>query len=74
MAKQENNHVALAEFEIMAQEFIGLTLDCCEEELRRNRLHHSCPVKPGDTALAAAALCVQESIKTFLAVTRIERE
>ena len=73
MAKQIDSPVALAEFETMAEEFIGLTLDRCEDELRLERLHHSHPHRPRRKALAAAALSVQESINTFLAVVKIER-
>ena len=74
MAKQVDRPVALAEFEIMAEEFIGLTLDRCEEELRLERFHHSRPPRPRRKALAAAALSVQESINAFLAVVKIERQ
>ena len=34
MAKQTYNHVAMADFEIKTQEFISLTFDLCEQELR----------------------------------------
>lgn len=74
MAKQTRNHVALADLENRAQEFICLCFAYCEEELRPSRRPHSHPVPQKNIALAAAALSVQESIKTLLAVARIERE
>ena len=74
MAKQTRNHVALADLENKAQEFISLSFAYCEEGLRLGTRHHPCPVPPKNTALAAAILSARESIKTLLAVARIERE
>lgn len=74
MARQTRNHVALEGVEKKAQEFISLSFTYCEEELRRSHRPHPHPVQPKSTALAAATLSVQESIKTLLAVARIERE
>lgn len=71
MAKQTRNHVALADLEKRAQEFISLSFGYCEEELRLSTRPHPHPVLPRNTALAAATLSVQESIKTLLAVARI---
>ena len=74
MAKQIRNHVALADLENKAQEFISLSFAYCEEELRLGSLAHPRVIASRDTALAAAALSVHESMKTFLAVVRIERK
>lgn len=74
MAKQIEHHMALENVEAKADEFINLIFTCSEEELRQSRLAHPKTVRPRDTALAAAALSVQESIKAFLAIARIERE
>ena len=74
MAKQTRNYVALADLENRAQEFIRLSFAYCEKELRLEARPHPCPAQPRSAALAAATLSVQESIKTLLAVARIERE
>ncbi|GFH63347.1 MAG: hypothetical protein ZNDK_1118 [Candidatus Desulfovibrio kirbyi] len=57
-------------FEEKAREFISLTLAICEQELSAVKTQPTPPQK----ALAAAALSVQESVKTFLAVTNIPEE
>lgn len=74
MAKQTHNHMVGKDFEEKAGEFISLTLDHCEEELRQSRLRSLPSDRPRSQALAAAALSVQQSIKAFLAVARIENE
>lgn len=74
MAKQIHTHVALADLEIKGQEFIGLSFVYCEEQLRQRRQPYPYPVQQEDAALAAACLSMQESIKAFLAIARIERE
>lgn len=66
--------MVLSDLETNAQKFNSLCLAFCEEQLRLIRLNSSGALKPEDVALAAAALSVQESIKTFLAIVRIERE
>jgi len=66
--------MAFEEFEKQANEFIGLTFDYCEEELRRIRPHHSLPNPPKHHALASATLSVQESIKAFMAIMKIPDE
>lgn len=57
-------------YEEKAKELVSLTLDVCEERLTR-------PVEPttlqGD-ALASAAMCVRESVNTFIAVSRLSAE
>lgn len=54
-------------FEQKAREFVSLTLAVCEQELAPG----SAAPTPPQTALAAAALSVRESVKTFLAVSAI---
>lgn len=71
MAKQTDIRMAFKDFEEQAKESIGLTVDYCEEELRQIRVHHSLPNPPRYQALTSAALSVQQSIKTFLAISRI---
>ena len=74
MAKRKNNLMAFEDFEAKAKEFIGLTFDYCEEELRHIRVHHSLPNPPKYQALPAAAMSVQQSIKAFLAILQIANE
>jgi hypothetical protein len=74
MAKITCNHVALEDFEIKAQEFISLTFDLCEQELREHRRNQTETATPRRKALQFSTLSVQESIKTFLAVVQIERQ
>ena len=74
MAKQIRDHVALADLEIKAQESISPSFAYCEEQLCRRRQPHPHQLKRENPALAAACLSVQESIKTLLAIARIERE
>ena len=74
MAKHTYAHVELADFEIKAQEFIGLTFDLCEQELRLHRRHHTQTPIPRNEAFPFAALSVRSSIKTFLAILQIKSE
>jgi hypothetical protein len=74
MAKRTYNHVALEDFETTAQEFISLTLDLCEQELREHRRHYTEAPAPKSNLLPFAALSVRDSIKTFLAIVKIESE
>lgn len=57
----------IKEYEEKAKELVSLTLNVCEERLTQ-------PVEPtalqGD-ALASAAMCVRESVNTFIAVSRL---
>ena len=68
MARQQAERIR--EYEEKAKELVSLTLNVCEERLTE-------PVEPtalqGD-ALAAAAMCVRESVKTFIAVSRLSAE
>lgn len=57
-------------FEQKAREFVTLTLAVCEQELAAGRTALT-PPPLQKSALAAAALSVQESVKTFLAVSAI---
>lgn len=54
-------------FEEKANELVSMTFALCEKRLAQKPNAVSLPQK----TLAAAALSVQESIKTFLAVTNI---
>ena len=74
MAKQTYDRVALADFEIKAQEFISLTFDLCEQELRKHGRHHTEAPVPGRKALQFAVLSVQNSIEGFLAIVQIKSE
>lgn len=74
MARQTRKHVELDDFEKKAQEFISLSFSYCEAELQSCHWLQPRSVLSKNTALAAATLSVQESIKTLLAVARIERE
>jgi hypothetical protein len=77
MAKQTYDHVALEDFEIKAQEFISLTFELCEQELRGLRPHrqyHAQDRVPKSNALQFSALSVRNSIKAFLAIVQIKPE
>jgi hypothetical protein len=74
MAKRTYDHVALEDFEIKAQEFISLTFDLSEQELREHRRHHADVPVPRRKALQFAALYVLNSIKAFQAIVQIKSE
>ena len=74
MAKRTYDNVALEDFEIKAQEFIGLTFDLCEQELREHRQNRTEAAVPRRKAMQFATLSVQNSIKTFLAIVQIKPE
>lgn len=74
MAKRTNTTLLLEIFEEKAIEFISLTFDYCEDQLRHIRSHHSLPKHPKSQALPYAALSVQQSIKAFLAIIKIPNE
>ena len=74
MAKYIKNRVALAELETKAQEFINLSFDLCEQELRENRRNHTEVAVSRRNALQFASLSVQNSIKAFLTIVQIKPE
>lgn len=65
MTRQQSERMKA--YEEKAKELVSLTLNVCEERLTQ-------PVEPtalqGD-ALASAAMCVRESVNTFIAVSRL---
>ena len=61
MERQEIGN--LQEYEAKAEELITLTLGVCEQRMR------TCEVQ--GEVLSSAAMSVRESVKTFLAVTRL---
>lgn len=68
MAQQQNEK--MWSYEKKAEELVALTLDVCEQKLAE-------PVRPTAVqgeALASAAMCVRDSVKTFLAVSRLSIE
>lgn len=68
MTRQQSE--TMKAYEEKAKELVSLTINVCEERLTQ-------PVEPtalqGD-ALASAAICVRESVNTFLAVSRLSAE
>ena len=57
-------------YEEKAEELVSLTLDVCESKLMR-------PAQPSElegNVLAHAAMSVRESVKTFIAVSRLTAE
>ena len=74
MAKRTYNHVALEDFEIKAQEFISLTFELCEQELREHRRNQTESAVPRRSALQFSMLSVQDSIKAFMAIVQIKPE
>lgn len=62
--------VALREYEEKAQELLELTLDLCERRVSKAPSRATAPRE----ALTAAAMSVQESVNTFLAVNRLKDE
>lgn len=74
MKKRADNHLVIADFEAKANEFIGLTFDYCEEQLRRVRSHHPLPKHPKSQVLPYAAVSVEQSIKDFLAILKMPNE
>lgn len=66
MANRTNTTLALEDFEEKATEFISLTFDYCEDQLRHLRRHHTLPKHPKSQVLPHAAMSVQQSIKAFL--------
>ena len=67
---RENSGNNMKHMEHRAEEFVSLALEVCEERLAYGRAPLTAPQK----ALAAAAMGVQQSITTFLAVSKIPDE
>jgi len=67
---QNNSGNSRKNMEEHAEEFVTQTFEWCEERLAAGRTPLTAPQK----ALAAAAMGVQQSIKTFLAVSEIPEE
>ena len=67
---QQNHKVELVAFEEKAQELVSMTFALCEQRIASEE-----PIAlPPQKALEAAALCVQASVNTFLAVTNFPNE
>jgi len=67
---QNNSGNKSENMEHRAEEFVTLTFEVCEERLAYGHT----PLTAPQEALAAAAMGVQQSIKTFLAVSKIPDE
>jgi len=67
---RENSGNNMNRMEHRAEEFVSLAFEVCEERLSYGRAPLTAPQK----ALAAAAMGVQQSITTFLAVSKIPDE
>lgn len=74
MVKRTENYMAFKDFEVKANEFIGLTFDYCEDHLQQVRSHHSLPKHQKSQVLPYVAMSVQQSIKAFLAIVKIANE
>lgn len=64
---ENENSEYMQDYEAKANEFVALTINVCEEKLAKPKsdtTYH-------DEALTSAALCLSNSVKTFLAVSRI---
>ena len=66
----ERHEDALREYEEKARELLDLTLDLCESRVAKTPSRATAPRE----ALTAAAMSVQESVNTFLAVNRLKDE
>ena len=68
MAQRQNETMKV--YEEKAKELVSLTINVCEEQL-------TAPIETsvlqGDD-LASAAVCVRESVRTFIAVSRLSAE
>ena len=64
----ERHEDALREYEEKARELLDLTLDLCEIRVAKAPSRATAPRE----ALTAAAMSVQESVNTFLAVNRLK--
>ncbi|MDY0275461.1 MAG: hypothetical protein RBR42_08505 [Desulfomicrobium sp.] len=65
MKDQDNEH--LQDYEARANEFVALTINVCEQKLAEPKT----PTPLHGEALTSAALCLSNSVKTFLAVSQI---
>jgi len=64
---RQNNGNDIKGVEHHAEEFVALAFEMCEKRLASARAPLTAPQK----ALSAAAMCVQQSVETFLHVSRI---
>ena len=64
---QQNQKEQMDVFEEKALELVSLTLALCEQQIAQGPK----VAAPPQRALAAAALCVRESVQTFIAVSNI---
>lgn len=64
----ERHEDALREYEEKARELLDLTMDLCESRVAKAPSRATAPRE----ALTAAAMSVQESVNTFLAVNRLK--
>lgn len=67
---ERHEDTALRVYEEKAQELLELTLDLCERRVAKAPSRATAPRE----ALTAAAMSVQESVNTFLAVNRLKDE
>lgn len=63
---QRSKHEDVRKVEGKAEELVSLTLEMCEKRLAVDQA-----LSPEGEALSSAAMCVRQSVKTFLAVTGI---
>ena len=66
----ERHEDALREYEEKARELLDLTMDLCESRVAKAPSRATAPRE----ALTAAAMSVQESVNTFLAVNRLKNK
>jgi len=64
---RQNNENGTESVEHRAEELVSLTFEMCEKRLASARAPLTAPLK----ALSAAAMCVQQSVETFLHVSKI---
>lgn len=68
--QNDKDNRSIKDYEAKAEELVAMTLGVCERRLAE-------PEKtppPHGEALASAAMCVRDSVKTFIAVSRISEE
>jgi hypothetical protein len=63
----QNKNKDLQAMESKVEELVAVTIDICEKRLGSGLV----PLTPPQAALSAAAMNVQQSVETFLAVTKI---
>jgi len=63
----QQDTIKMRKMECQAEELVSLTFELCEERLASARIPLTRPQK----ALSAAAMSVQQSVETFLAVSQI---